>query len=120
VNLSQKRLFVNPSSKKNAVFWDVTPCGYCKSQRFGGTYRLHRQGKKNRRVFLRRGLRSLVTATVVPSSIILSTLMAEAIRFSETSVVTRATQRNNSEDGILHNHRRENLKSYIALIGWAL
>jgi hypothetical protein len=25
-----------------------------------------------------------------------------------------------SEDGILHSHRRENLKSYIALTGWAL
>jgi hypothetical protein len=24
------------------------------------------------------------------------------------------------EDGILHGHRRENLKSYIALTGWAL
>jgi hypothetical protein len=24
------------------------------------------------------------------------------------------------EDAILHSHRRENLKSYIALTGWAL
>jgi hypothetical protein len=24
------------------------------------------------------------------------------------------------EDGVLHSHRRENLKSYIALTGWAL
>jgi hypothetical protein len=24
------------------------------------------------------------------------------------------------EDGILHSRRRENLKSYIALIGWAV
>jgi hypothetical protein len=23
---------------KNAVFWDVTPCGSCKNRRFGGTY----------------------------------------------------------------------------------
>jgi hypothetical protein len=22
---------------KNALFWDVTPCGSCKSRRFGGT-----------------------------------------------------------------------------------
>jgi hypothetical protein len=29
-------------------------------------------------------------------------------------VVTRATRRNNPEDTILHSHRRENLKSYIA------
>jgi hypothetical protein len=23
---------------KNAVFWDVTPCGSCKNQSFGGEY----------------------------------------------------------------------------------
>jgi hypothetical protein len=22
---------------KNAVFWDITPCGSCKNRRFGGT-----------------------------------------------------------------------------------
>jgi hypothetical protein len=22
---------------KNGVFWDATPCGYCKNRRFGGT-----------------------------------------------------------------------------------
>jgi hypothetical protein len=27
---------------------------------------------------------------------------------------------NMPEDGILHSHRRENLKSYIALTGWTL
>jgi hypothetical protein len=34
---------------KNAVFWDVTPCGSCKNRRFGGTWRLLHQGDKNRR-----------------------------------------------------------------------
>jgi hypothetical protein len=24
-------------TKKNGVFWDVTPCGSCKNRRFGGT-----------------------------------------------------------------------------------
>jgi hypothetical protein len=38
-----------------------------------------------------------------------------AIRFTETSVLTRATRRNTSEDDILHSQRHENLKSYIAL-----
>jgi hypothetical protein len=46
--------------------------------------------------------------------------MMEAIRSSETSVLVKATQRNISEDDILHSHYRENLKSYIALTGWAL
>jgi hypothetical protein len=31
---------------KNAVFWDVTPCGSCKNIRFRGTYRHHLQGEK--------------------------------------------------------------------------
>jgi hypothetical protein len=39
--------------------------------------------------------------------------MLDAIRSSETSVLTRAIQRHIPKDGILHSHRGENLKSYI-------
>jgi hypothetical protein len=46
---------------KNGVFWDVAPCGSCKNL-----------------VFLRSVRRLLVTASVVPSSPILVTLMKEA------------------------------------------
>jgi hypothetical protein len=33
---------------KNAVFWDVALCRFCVNCHFGGTYRLHLQGRKNR------------------------------------------------------------------------
>jgi hypothetical protein len=61
---------------KNAVFWDVTPYGF------------------------RSVLRLLDTVNVVPRSVHV-TLMLEAIRPSEVSILIRATRPNIPEDGIL-------------------
>jgi hypothetical protein len=47
-------------------------------------------------------LQLLVTANVVPSSVILFSLMMEAMRSSEMLVLTIATRRRIPEDGMLH------------------
>jgi hypothetical protein len=70
----------------------VTLYDTCKNRRFAGTYRLNYQGESNQ----------------LSDSFI---LMMEAIRFSEPSVLTRDILRNIPEEGNLHSHRRENLKS---------
>jgi hypothetical protein len=50
----------------------------------------------------------------------LVTLMKEALCSSETPILTTAMPRNITEVDILHSHRRENLKYYLALTGWTL
>jgi hypothetical protein len=80
---------VSEEAIKSVVLWDVTPCSSVRQL--------------------------LVTANVVSSSPILVTLMMEELRTSDTPVLTRATQRNIPEDGILYSNRRENLRSYIIL-----
>jgi hypothetical protein len=77
---------------KNAVFWDVMPCGSCRNRRFEGKYLLL--------LLLRSVFRLLVTANI-PSSSILVTLSMETMLSSETSVLTRTTRRNITEDSIL-------------------
>jgi hypothetical protein len=67
---------------RNAVFWDVTTCGSCRNGRFGGTSRLHNKGDI---VFLRSMLRLIVTANVVPSSLIFVTPMMKAFPLNVAS-----------------------------------
>jgi hypothetical protein len=45
--------------------------------------------------------------------------MEEMCSFDE-SVLARAARQNIPDDGILHSYHHENLKSYIALTGWAM
>jgi hypothetical protein len=56
--------------------------------------------------------RLLFIAKFIPTSPIFVNPMAEALRSSATSVLTRAIRRHIPEDDILHSHHRENLKSY--------
>jgi hypothetical protein len=58
----------------------------------------------------------LVTANVIPSSLILVTLIMQAKHSSETSDLTRAPRRNIPEDNILLSHCRENLKAFLELV----
>jgi hypothetical protein len=71
-------------------------------------------------VFLRSVLQLVVSAYVVPRSLILVTLKMDAIQSSETSVLTISTQRNIPENRILLSHIRQSLTFYVALTDWVL
>jgi hypothetical protein len=83
---------------KNAVSWDMmTSCGSCKSRCFGGTHRLHHQGKRVplvRSKDMPLASPSVVRYTLTANQEDSFTLKIEAIGSSETSVLTRTTQRN--------------------------
>jgi hypothetical protein len=64
------------------------------------------------KVFLPSVLQLMVTA-IFPISLVVFTLMMDAIRSSEISVLTRVTWHHMPEDGIPRSQRCENLKSYI-------
>jgi hypothetical protein len=107
--------------------WNETPCGSCKNRRLWEMYHLHHQGGKNQwpgnkvsskiqtEAMFRRNL--LITDNV-SSSLFLFALMMDATLSSETSILTRVAHHHILEEGILHSHCRENLKSYILWRVW--
>jgi hypothetical protein len=97
---------------KSTTFWDITPCSPLKVNRhFGGTCRLHHQG---RRISQTRNQLCLPPAFTLVSCLAYTlTLKMEATCSLETSVdFQRTTWCYIPEDSTLHNHRCENLKSY--------
>jgi hypothetical protein len=84
---------------KNAGFLDVTPCVSGKNRLFGTAYRLHHQGGKN----------GELADSCHPDD--------GGDTFPRNVGSYKSHKRNIPEDRILHSHRRQNLKSYIALTG---
>jgi sensor domain CHASE-containing protein len=58
-------------------------------------------------------LEKLVTVNVLPTSLIIFILMIEAIRSSESSVLTRATRRHIKEDSIIRLSFLPNINSNV-------
>jgi hypothetical protein len=84
---------------KNVISWNMTSCDSCKNnvseKRIASIIKVTCD-----RVFLRRVLQLIATANVVPSSLILVTLIMEALRSSESSALTTSTRRNITDDGV--------------------
>jgi hypothetical protein len=76
---------------KSPIFWDIRPCGPSKvNRRFGGTYRLHLQGRRISRESNQRDGRWQAEGFCLAYS---STMNVEATRSSETSVNFQPTTR---------------------------
>jgi hypothetical protein len=106
---------------KSIIFWDMTPCSPLSCvRRFGGTYRLHLQGRINR--FSKPANKQAASTIchllarwfVEPIS---STLKMEAISSSETSDATqRTTRRHIPEDDTLDVRCSEESRTIISVL----
>jgi hypothetical protein len=99
---------------KNALFWDVTSCGSCKSRRFGGAYHFHNESERLGVPLVlsedipHDGRQREPLATVSPLS---------CLSPVETSALTKtAWRRYIPENSILHCFCRENIKSFIVVL----
>jgi hypothetical protein len=102
---------------KNAVFWNVTPCGSIVKtdileERTASIFRVTKIVELGTTLlceYFRSVRRFVVTANVVPISQIWVTLIMKALRSSVTSVLIRVTRSNIPEDSILHSLRSQRI-----------
>jgi hypothetical protein len=92
---------LTPVVMKSTIFWDITPRSPLRvNRRFGGTYCLHLQGRRNK--LSKKSACLLPAFTLVSCSAYFFILKMEAICSSETSVDTqRTTLRYIPKDGTL-------------------
>jgi hypothetical protein len=100
---------------RSSIFWDITPCSPLSvNRRFGGTYRLHLQGRR-----ISRALLAIFSHACFFAHLIFFTLKMEAICSSETSVDTQRTTWRYSPEGdflvVYKSHKRYFALSYFRL-----
>jgi hypothetical protein len=114
---SSPRAFAIPTALSRLQYWTDSGKNKVKSNEFYFRTFLHSNFYSNRCQKFQNWIMFPKNATATCSCWFLargfSTLKIDAIHSFETSVHTRSTLHHIPEDGILHSHRRENLRSQI-------